>query len=66
MFDDFDDLCPMKTPLKVDGVNFDFKKHFLSVLSDDERSRWKALTIDHIKWKYVDAIDHGVSIKRPF
>ncbi len=61
MFDAFDDLCPMKAPLKVDGVKFDFKKHFLDVLSDEERARWKTLTIDHIKWKYVDAIDHGVN-----
>ena len=62
VFDDFDDLCPMKAPLEVtDGVQFDFKKHFLAVLSDEERARWTTLTIDHIKWKYVNAIDHGVN-----
>ena len=52
----------MKAPLEVaDGVKFDFNKHSHAVLLDKEHARWTTLTINHIKWKYVDTIDHGVN-----
>ena len=56
----FDDLCPFKAPLHVNGENFDFEKHFLILLTDAERAAWWRLTVNHLKWKYIDAIKSRV------
>ena len=60
MFENFDDLCPFKAPLYVKGVKFDFEKHVLNLLTDAERAEWWRLTVNHLKWKYIDAIKNGV------
>jgi len=54
MFDNFDDLCLFKAPLSVNGEKFDFEKH--NLLTDAERAEWRRVTINHLKWKYIDAI----------
>ena len=38
MFCNYDDLCPIKAPLYINGKNFDFEKHFLNLLTDVERA----------------------------
>jgi hypothetical protein len=60
MFENFDDLCPFKAPLSVNGKKFDFEKHVLDLLTDAERAEWWCLTVNHLKWKYIDAIKNGV------
>jgi hypothetical protein len=60
MFENFDDLCPFKAPLSVNGEKFDFEKHVLNLLTDAERAEWWRLTVNHLKWKYIDAIKNGV------
>ena len=60
MFENFDDLCPFKAPLYVNGEKFDFEKHVLYLLTDEERAEWWCLTVNHLKWKYIDAIKNGV------
>ena len=60
MFENFDDLCPFKAPLSVNGEKFDFEKHVLDLLTDAERAEWWCLTVNHLKWKYIDAIKNGV------
>ena len=60
MFCNFDDLCPFKAPLYVNGERFDFEKHVLYLLTDEERAQWWRLTVNHLKWKYIDAIKNGV------
>ena len=60
MFDNFDDLCPFKAPLSVNGKKIDFEKHVLDLLTDAERAEWWRLTVNHLKWKYIDAIKNGV------
>ena len=45
MFDNFDDLCPFKAPLYVKGEKFDFNKHVLNLLTNDERAEWRRVTI---------------------
>ena len=60
MFCNFDDLCPFKAQLNVNGENFDFEKHVLNLLTDAERAEWRRVTINHLKWKYIDAINSGV------
>ena len=60
MFDNFDDLCPFKAPLYVKGEKFDFEKHVLNLLTDEERAEWWHLTVNHLKWKYIDTIKNGV------
>jgi hypothetical protein len=60
MFENFDDLCPFKAPLYVNGERFDFEKHVLYLLTDEERAQWWRLTVNHLKWKYIDAIKNGV------
>jgi hypothetical protein len=56
MFDNSDDLCPFKAPLSVKGEKIDFEKHVLNLLTDAERAEWRCVTINHLKWKYIDAI----------
>ena len=56
MFCNFDDLCPFKAPLHVNGKKIDFEKHVLDLLTDAERAEWRRLTVNHLKWKYIDAI----------
>ena len=56
MFDNSDDLCPFKAPLSVKGEKIDFEKHVLNLLTDSERAEWRCVTINHLKWKYIDAI----------
>jgi hypothetical protein len=63
MFENFDDLCPFKAPLSVNGEKFDFEKHVLNLLTDAKRAEWWRLTVNHLKWKYIDAIKNGV--KKP-
>ncbi len=63
MFCNFDDLCPFKAPLHVNGKKIDFEKHVLDLLTDAERADWWRLTVNHLKWKYIDAIKNGV--KKP-
>ena len=60
MFENFDDLCPFKAPLYVNGEKFDFEKHVLYLLTDEERAEWWCLTVNHLKWKFIDAIKNGV------
>ena len=60
MFCNFDDLLPFKASLHVNGKRFDFKKHVLNLLTDAERAEWRRVTINHLKWKYIDAINSGV------
>ena len=60
MFCNFDDLCPFKAPLYVNGKQFDFEKHVLNLLTDAERAEWWRLTVNHLKWKYIDTIKNGV------
>jgi hypothetical protein len=60
MFCNFDDLCPFKAPLYVNGEKIDFEKHVLNLLTDAERAEWWHLTVIHLKWKYIDAIKNGV------
>jgi hypothetical protein len=60
MFCNFDDLLPFKAPLNVNGKRFDFKKHVLNLLTDTECAEWRRVTINHLKWKYIDAINSGV------
>jgi hypothetical protein len=60
MFSNFDDLCPFKAPLYVNGEKFDFEKHFLNLLTNAERAEWLRLTVNHLKWKYIDAIKSSV------
>jgi hypothetical protein len=60
MFCNYDDLCPIKVPLYINGKIFDFEKHFLKLLTDAERDEWLRLTVNHLKWKYIDAINSGV------
>jgi hypothetical protein len=60
MFSNFDDLCSFKAPLYVNGEKFDFEKHVLNLLTDAERAEWWRLTVNHLKWKYIDAIKNGV------
>jgi phosphoribosylformylglycinamidine (FGAM) synthase PurS component len=60
MFENFDDLYPFKAPLYVKGEKFDFEKHVLNLLTDEERAEWWHLTVNHLKWKYIDAIKNGV------
>jgi hypothetical protein len=60
MFENFDDLCPVKAPLFVNGEKFDFEKHVLHLLTDEERAEWWRLIVNHLKWKYIDAIKNGV------
>ena len=60
MFENFDNLCPFKAPLSVNGEKFDFEKHILDLLTDAERAEWWRLTVNHLKWKYIDAIKNGV------
>jgi hypothetical protein len=60
MFYNFDDLCSFKAPLYVNGEKFDFEKHVLNLLTDEERAKWWRLTVNHLKWKYIDAIKNGV------
>jgi hypothetical protein len=60
MFENFNDLCPFKAPLSVNGKKFDFEKHVLDLLTDAERAEWWCLTVNHLKWKYIDAIKNGV------
>jgi hypothetical protein len=59
MFCNFDDLCPFKAPLHVNGKKIDFKKHVLDLLTDAERAEWWRLTVNHLKLKYIDAIKNG-------
>ena len=54
MFCNFDDLCPFKAQLNVNGEIFDFEKHVLNLLTDAERAEWWHLTVIHLKWKYID------------
>jgi hypothetical protein len=63
MFENFDDLCPVKAPLFVNGKKIDFEKHVLHLLTDFERAEWWRLIVNHLKWKYIDAIKNGV--KKP-
>jgi hypothetical protein len=56
MFCNFDDRCPFKSPLYVHGEKFDFEKHVLDLLTDVERAEWQRVTINHLKWKYIDII----------
>jgi len=58
MFDNFDDLCPFKAPLYVKGVKFDFEKHVLNLLTVEEQAEWRRVTVNHLKWKYIDAISN--------
>ena len=60
MFCNLDDLCPLKAPLYINGKQFDFEKHFLNLLTTAERAEWWRLTVNHLKWKYIDAINSGV------
>ena len=60
MFCNFDDLCPFKAPLYVKGVKFDFEKHILNLLTVEEQAEWRRVTVNHLKWKYIDAIKNGV------
>ena len=60
MFSNFDDLCPFKAPLYVNGKKIDFEKHVLNLLTDTERVEWWHLTVIHLKWKYIDAIKSRV------
>ena len=60
MFSNFDDLCSFKAPLYVNREKFDFEKHVLSLLTDTQRAKWWRLTVNHLKWKYIDAIMNGV------
>ena len=60
MFENFDDLCSFKAPLYVNGEKSDFEKHVLNLLTDAERAEWWRLTVNHLKWKYIDAIKNGV------
>jgi hypothetical protein len=60
MFCNYDDLCPIKAPLYINGEPFDFEKHFLNLLTEAERAEWWRLTVNHLKWKYIDAINSGV------
>jgi hypothetical protein len=60
MFCNFDDLCPFKAPLYVNGKKIDFKKYFLNLLTNAERAEWWRLTVNHLKWKYIDAIKSRV------
>jgi hypothetical protein len=56
MFSNFDDLYPFKSPLYVNGEKFDFEIHVLNLLTDTECAEWWRLTVNHLKWKYIDAI----------
>jgi hypothetical protein len=60
MFCNFNDLCPFKAPLYVNGKNFDFEKHVLNLLTNVKRAEWWCLTVNHLKWKYIDAIKSRV------
>ena len=60
MFCNFDDLCPFKAPLYINGKKIDFKKYFLNLLTNAEHAEWWRLTVDHLKWKYIDAIKSRV------
>jgi hypothetical protein len=63
MFSNFDDLCPFKAPLYVNSEKFDFEKNVLNLLTNAERAEWWRLTVNHLKWKYIDAIKNGM--KKP-
>ncbi len=54
----YDDLCPFKAPLYVKGVKFDFEKHVLNLLTVEEQAEWRRVTVNHLKWKYIDAISN--------
>jgi len=56
MFCNFNDLCPFKAPLYVNGKKIDFKKHVLDLLTDVECAEWRCVSIIHLKWIYIDAI----------
>jgi len=60
MFCNYDDLCPFKATLYVNGEKFDFEKHVLNLLTDAVRAEWWHLTVNHLKWNYIDAIKNGV------
>jgi hypothetical protein len=49
-----------RIPLYVDGQNFDFDKHVLKLLTNAERAEWSRVTINHLKWKYINAIMSSV------
>jgi len=38
----------------------DFEKHFLNLLTNAEHAEWWHLTVNHLKWKYIDAIKSRV------
>jgi len=56
MFDNFDYLCPFKAPLYVMGVKFDSEKHVLNLLTLEEQAEWRRVTVNHLKWKYINTI----------
>ena len=56
MFSKFDDLCPFKALLYVNGENFDFEKHVLNLLTNAESAEWRRITTNHLKWKYIDTL----------
>jgi hypothetical protein len=60
MFCHLDDLCPFKAPEYVNGKKIDFKKHVLNLLTNEESVEWLRVTRDHLKWKYIDAINSRV------
>ena len=60
MYDLFSDLCQFEMPLYIDGKKFDFEKHLLNLLTNDERAEWRRFTINYLKWRYIDAIKNGV------
>ena len=41
-------------------AKIDFKKHFLNLLTNAECAEWWRLTVNHLKWKYIDAIKSRV------
>ncbi len=53
MFSNFDDLCPFKAPLYVNGKKIDFEKHNLNLLTDAECAEWWRLTVIIYREKYV-------------
>ena len=60
MYNLFSDLCQFEMPLYIDGENFDFEKHLLNLLTNDECAEWRRFTINYLKWRYIDAIKNGV------
>jgi hypothetical protein len=42
----------------VKGVKFDFEKHVLNLLTVEEQAEWRRVTVNHLKWKYIDAISN--------